>query len=95
MLKKFSYYLTFIIFTICFCFPVLAMAGVKLEAVYPYSLEQKKIAVVTGGSTMPLYINLQTFDIPQKQKVTFEVELPEHFMSLAENGWQQQGKGFI
>lgn len=64
-----------------------AFAGEVLEAVYPYSLEKRDVHTVSAGSTMPLYINLTSFDVPREQSVRVEVRLPDGFEPLASKGW--------
>ncbi|MBP3265080.1 MAG: hypothetical protein J6L94_07085 [Acidaminococcaceae bacterium] len=63
-------------------------AGEKLEAVYPYSLEKREIRTVTGRSTLPLFINLTSFDVPRRQQADVTVVLPEGFSALPKEGWQ-------
>ena len=65
-----------------------AYAGQQLEAVYPYSLEKREISSVTGQSTLPLFINLTSFDVPRMQQAEVSVRLPEGFSALAKEGWR-------
>lgn len=65
-----------------------AWAGTVLEAVYPYNLEKRDIHVVPAGSTMPLYINLTSFDVPNEQHAHVTVYLPDGFEALPGKGWQ-------
>ena len=46
-------------------------AGQQLDAVYPYSLERQEIHAVTGRSTLPLFINLTSYDVPHRQQAGF------------------------
>ena len=70
------------------CCSTTVSAGARLQAEYPYSLEQKNIHQVEGGSTMPLYLNLTSYDIPQPQKATIKVTLPQGFQLLPGIGWR-------
>lgn len=72
-----------------------AAAGVQLEAVYPYHLDQREAQVVQGGSTLPLYINIKSFDVPVEQKVRLRVQLPAGFTLLPNAKWrtEQDGEG--
>ena len=65
-----------------------AFAGQQMEAVYPYSLEKREICTVTGHSTLPLFINLTSFDVPRMQEAEVSVRLPEGFSALPKEGWQ-------
>ena len=71
---------------LCWC--TTASAGATLQAIYPYSLEQNNIHQVEGGSTMPLYINLTSYDVPKLQQAQIKVTLPQGFEALANHGWQ-------
>lgn len=72
-----------------------AYAGQRLEAVYPYSLEKREISSVTGQSTLPLFINLTSFDVPRMQQAEVSVRLPEGFSALAKEGWRiREGRAF-
>lgn len=68
--------------------PSLSRAGQRLEAIYPYSMEKHELREVTGRSTLPLYIHLQSFDIPRMQEARVTVSLPEGFIALPKEGWQ-------
>lgn len=70
------------------CWSTVASAGALLQAEYPYSLEKNNIHQVEGGSTMPLYINLTSFDKVKPQEAQIKVTLPEGFAALPNNGWQ-------
>lgn len=65
-----------------------ANAGALLQVEYPYSLEKDNIHQVEGGSTMPLYINLTSFDEVKPQEAQIKVTLPKGFAALPNNGWQ-------
>lgn len=71
-------------------FSMPAWAALELEAVYPYSLEAKRLTKVQGTSTLPLYLNVLAYDQPQEQ-AQVQVTLPEGWSILPEEGWQQQG----
>lgn len=62
-------------------------AGQQLDAVYPYSLERQEIHAVTGRSTLPLFINLTSYDVPHRQQAEVSVKLPEGFSALPKEGW--------
>ena len=66
----------------------LAWAGVNLDVVYPYNLDKSDKHVVHGGSTMPLYINIKSFDVPHEQQARLKVILPEGFSALPDDKWQ-------
>ena len=70
------------------CWSTVANAGALLQAEYPYSLEKNNIHQVEGGSTMPLYINLTSFDEVKPQEAQIKVTLPKGFAALPNNGWQ-------
>ena len=72
------------------CWSTTTSAGARLQAEYPYSLEQKNIHQVEGGSTMPLYLNLTSFDVAQPQRAQIKVTLPLGFAALPTSGWQLQ-----
>lgn len=67
-------------------------AGTRLEVLYPYNMEDKSIHTVNAGSTVPLYLNLSSFDIPHEQKARITVLLPEGFSALPGKGWQIAGQ---
>lgn len=69
-------------------YPVLSRAGQKLETIYPYSMEKHALSEVTGRSTLPLYVHLQSFDVPHTQEARVTVSLPEGFIALPKEGWQ-------
>lgn len=77
-----------IILSLLLCWSTTASAGARLQAEYPYSLEQKNIQQVEGGSTMPLYINLTSYDVPDAQEATVKVTLPKGFQALKSQGWE-------
>ena len=72
-----------------------AFAGQQLDAVFPYSLEKRNIQTVSGHSTMPLYINLTSFDVPRMQQAEVSVRLPEGFSALPKEGWQVTKDGAV
>lgn len=63
--------------------------GINLEAVYPYSLEHKDIHKTIGGSTNPLYLNIESFDNPNPQNVKVEITLPAGMRFNADRDWQE------
>ena len=65
-----------------------AVAGVKLEAVYPYNLDRQEAQVVHTGSTVPLYINITAFDVPKEQQAHVRVLLPPGFAAQEGSRWQ-------
>ncbi|WP_177565727.1 hypothetical protein [uncultured Phascolarctobacterium sp.] len=69
--------------------PTVFAGGVNLEAVYPYSLEHKDIHKTMGGSTNPLYLNIESFDDPNPQKVKVEITLPAGMLFNADKDWQE------
>ncbi|WP_293729824.1 hypothetical protein [uncultured Phascolarctobacterium sp.] len=78
---------------LCCCVSQLAWAGVELEAAYPYKLDQKSLHKVEGGSTMPLYINITSFDDPAVQDAAIKVTLPAGFTALPDDRWQTSEEG--
>lgn len=82
-----------ILLLLCCCVSQLAWAGVELEAVYPYKLDQKSLHKVEGGSTMPLYINITSFDDPAVQDAAIKVTLPAGFTALPGDRWQTNEEG--
>ena len=64
------------------CWSTVANAGALLQAEYPYSLEKNNIHQVEGGSTMPLYINLTSFDEAKALQAQIKVTLPKGFAAL-------------
>lgn len=76
------------ILLVLLCLAQQAFAGVKLEAVYPYNLDKSAAHVVHGGSTMPLFINITSFDVPHEQPAHLRVILPEGFKALANDKWR-------
>ena len=83
--------LTFL-FTL-FCIMQTAWAGISLNAVYPYSLDKKVNKTVAAGSTMPLYLNITAFDVPEEQPVKVTVNLPKGFFVLPGGKWQVGDNG--
>lgn len=69
-------------------FTQLAWAGASLDVVYPYNLDKRDEHVVHSGSTMPLYINITSFDVPREQRAQLKVMLPHGFTALANEKWQ-------
>lgn len=59
----------------------ICFAGVNLEAVYPYSLDKNEQQVVYAGSTMPLFLNMTSFDLAKDEPVHVKVILPEGFIA--------------
>ena len=81
------------IFLLCFLNINVALAGVQVDAVYPYSLDKKVNKTVAAGSTMPLYLNITAFDVPDEQPVKVTVILPEGFKVLPGGKWQVGDNG--
>ncbi len=65
-----------------------AAAGVKLDAVYPYNLDKQETQVVHSGSTVPLYINITSFDMHKEQQAHIKVLLPLGFTAQEGSRWQ-------
>lgn len=82
-----------LILSLLLCWSTTASAGARLQAEYPYSLEQKNIQQVEGGSTMPLYLNLTSFDVAEPQEAQIKVTLPKGFVALPTSGWQLRDFG--
>ncbi len=76
----------------CWAVTAVCYAGAQLEALYPYSLEQQNIHKVEGGSTMPLYVRLTSYDIPNIQQAIVKVTLPQGFKALSSKIWHVDGK---
>ena len=80
--------ITLLVFLLLLLQVTAGFAGRQLDAVYPYSLEKQQIRTVTGRSTLPLYVNLTSYDIPRMQQAEVSVKLPEGFSALPKEGWQ-------
>jgi len=68
-----------------------AFAGTfQVEAVFPYNLEQKKLDTVYGGSTNPLYLNIESANYDDEQLAKITITLPKG-LQVATNmdKWQQ------
>ncbi len=63
-------------------------AGMMLEATYPYSLEQQEVQTVYGKSTVPMYINLQSFDNMEAEKADVKITFPVGFKPIANEKWR-------
>ena len=74
-----------------------AFAGINLEAVYPYNMEQRNLQTVYGGSTVPFYINATTFDVSYEQEAEVIVNLPSGFVPQANRQWsvEEYNDGYI
>ena len=81
------------ILLVLLCLTQQAFAGVKLEAVYPYNLDKSAAHVVHGGSTMPLFINITSFDVPHEKPAHLRVILPDGFKALAGDKWHLGSAG--
>lgn len=66
-------------------------AGIDLEAVYPYKVDKDNAKVVYEGSTMPLYINLTSYDLPQDEDVLVKVTLPDGFIAHEGSNFKANG----
>lgn len=82
----------FLLFCMCWMLTSVCYAGARLEALYPYSLEQQNIHKVEGSSTMPLYVRLTSYDIPHMQQTVVKVTLPTGFKALPSKIWRVEGK---
>ena len=80
--------ITLLVFLLLLLQVTAGFAGRQLDAVYPYSLEKQQIRTVTGRSTLPLYVNLTSYDIPRMQQAEVSVKLPGGFSALPKEGWQ-------
>lgn len=65
-----------------------AFAGVRLEAVYPYNMEQRDLHTVYGGSTVPFFVNGTSFDVPYEQEAEVTISLPHGFIPQSNARWQ-------
>lgn len=81
---------TIFILLVLLCQMAVAMAGATLEAIYPYNLNKKDLHKIEGGSTMPLYLNIVSFDNPHTENAAIKVVLPQGFTVLPNEKWQQQ-----
>lgn len=72
-------------------------AGVKLEAVYPYNMEQKNLYTVYGGSTVPFFVNGTSFDVSYEQETEIEITLPNGFVPQQNSQWkvEKTNQGYI
>lgn len=66
----------------------ITFAGMILEAEYPYSLDKQDVHTVYGKSTVPMYINLRSFDNPEVEKANIKVTLPIGFKPSENERWQ-------
>lgn len=65
-------------------------AGIDLDAVYPYKLEKGE-KIVYKGSTMPIYLNLKSYDLPKDEDVEVRVSMPEGFTLHSNNNFKAEG----
>ncbi len=65
-----------------------ALAACRLDAVFPYSMDHRKIEQVQGLSTVPLYLDLVCTDDPEAQTAVLSVTAPDGFELLPKEGWQ-------
>ena len=70
-----------------------AFAGMILEATYPYSLEQQEVHTVYGDSTVPMYINLRSFDNLKAENAAIKIVFPSGFKPSANESWQVEKIG--
>ena len=70
-----------------------ACAGFDLEVVYPYNLDRKQQNIVEAGSTVPLYLNLTSYNLAQEEQARVELTLPQGFTPLTSAGWQVNEEG--
>lgn len=78
---------------VCILFAVLflvrpALAACRLNAVFPYSMEHRKIEQVQGLGTVPLYLDLVCTDDSEEQTAALSVTVPEGFELLPKEGWR-------
>lgn len=71
----------------CCISTVNALAGAKVDAVYPYNLQERNLHTVEGGSTMPLYLNIMNYDNPAAEEARIEVLMPQGFTALPNAKW--------
>jgi hypothetical protein len=64
-----------------------AFAGMILESIYPYSLEQKDVHTVYGDSTVPMYVNLRSSDNIKAENAAIKIVFPTGFKPSANENW--------
>lgn len=79
----------FSILLLLLCYMQMAFAENKLTAIYPFNMNHKVLKEVKGNSTLPLYLEVFTSDIPKNQEVKISVELPKDFTALTGHGWEK------
>lgn len=72
------------------CHVQAVFAGINLEAAYPYNMEKRDVRTVYEGSTVPLYINLTSFDVPVEQHAKVKITFPAGFEPQGNAAWQVQ-----
>ena len=65
-----------------------AFAGMILESIYPYSLEQQDVHTVYGDSTVPMYVNLRSSDNIKAENAAIKIVFPTGFKPSANENWQ-------
>lgn len=88
---RYKFNIVILISWICVILAKSCFAAVELEAVYPYNMTRRDVHVVGRGSTVPLYLNLKSYDVPHKQQAQIRVTLPEGFAAVPGHGWLMQG----
>lgn len=83
----------FLMVLILLCYVQAAFAGINLDAVYPYNLEKRNINTVYSGSTVPLYLNITSFDLLQDEKAKIKITLPKGFEPLLNEKWHISENG--
>ena len=86
MLKRNFWWIVVIVFMLA---QTAFAEGINLETTYPYSLDHKNIHKTVGSATNPLYINIESYDVPDPQDVEVEIILPEGLFCNDDADWQK------
>lgn len=81
----------FSLLLVLLCYLQIGFAENQLKAIYPFNMNQKVVNEVKGNTTLPLYLEIFTSDIPKGQDVQVSVELPKDFTALPVHGWEKLG----
>ncbi len=81
-----------IVMLLC-CYMQTALAGYDLEVVYPYNLDKKQHNVVQVGSTVPLYVNLTSYNLEREENAQVILTLPKGFTPLPDAHWRLNEQG--
>ncbi len=81
----------FSLLLVLLCYLQIGFAENQLKAIYPFNMNQKVVNEVKGNTTLPLYLEIFTSDIPKGQDVQVSVELPKDFTALPAHGWEKIG----